>query len=189
MLTGAIELGFVALRDEDELNLIDATTSTLPGAPNRLKSNLIMPIYVSDGDPAFDDGAVLAKGLLNAGTARWKDGTRRSEIDQERIKAGRQLTAAWCNEALFGSEFDYFYLGWDVIQAIMLGDTCLDGTELIACTGTNGKPDLDLIIASINAVGGVADMFNNSGDALPNGFPSSSANPHAPEDDPTDPTD
>jgi hypothetical protein len=87
-----------------------------------------------------------------------------------------------------GATYTYQF-SWDTLKSGKHAEMCLDGMEPMSCIGTNGKPDLDLIIASINAVGGVADMFNNSGDALPNGFPSAAADPHAPEDDPTDPTD
>jgi len=187
--SGGIDLGFVVLDDESEDDAIDATVSTNPGAANRAKSNLITPEIMPDDDAELATGIELAKGLLNAGTARWKDDTRRSEIDQERIKTGRQLVAAWCNEALFGSEFDYFYLGWDTIQAVMLGELCFPDLTEGSCEGPGNKPDLDLIIASINAVGSVADMFNNSGDALPTDFEALPADPKAPEDDPTDPTD
>jgi hypothetical protein len=186
---GAIDIGFVVLEDEAEGRLIDATVSTDPGAPNRARLNVVETMFLDDGDTEYASGVVLAKGLINAGTARWNDGTRRSEIDQERIKTGRQLAAAWCNEALFRSEFDYFYLGWDTIHAVMRGELCFPELDYGSCAGPGGKPDLDKIIASINALGSVADDFNNSGDASPVDFDAARADPDAPEDDPTDPSD
>ena len=187
---GEIDLGFVILRDEAFDDEIDATVSTNPTAPNRARENEITPLSEPDDDSDLSTGVELAKGLINAGTAQWKDGTRRSEVDQERIKTGRQLTAAWCNEVLFGSEFDYFYLGWETIQSIMLGELCFPDLTEGSCLASNGKTvDLDLVIASINAVGSVADAFNNSGDNQPVDFESSPADPKAPEDDPTDPSD
>jgi hypothetical protein len=126
--------------------------------------------------------------MLNARTASWRDGTKRSHIGQSRVHTAKQLTAAWCNEVTFNSEFDFYYLGWENIRLIMNGEAYLQGGNVKSCGGPC-EGHLNQVIQSIKLIGGVADLFNNAGDALPNGLPSERAYPKAPQDDPTDPTD
>lgn len=190
---GVIDLGFLVIRDET-IDDVDATVSTDTTAKGKDKSNLMEAILVDDGDSEQASAEVLTKGMLNAGTSHWGDGTQRSRIGQERVKSARQLTAAWCNEATFLSEFDQYFLGWDAIRLIMKGQAYLDGQTVQECGGYCDMPqDLDKVIDSINFIGSMADYFNQSGDHLPGVLPSGSspgpAEPGAPEDDPTDPTD
>jgi len=186
-----IDLGFLTIRTEAEDNEIDATVSTNVSAKGKHKSSLITPKLLSDLDSEATSAEHMAKGVLNARTANWRDGTKRSHIGQARIHTAKQLTAAWCNEVTFGSEFDFYYLGWDNIRLIMNGEAYLQGGAVKDCGGI-GFPcggHLNQVIQSIKLIGGVADLFNNAGDDLENGLPSERAYPKAPQDDPTDPTD
>jgi hypothetical protein len=185
---GEINLGYVTIRDEAFDNDVDATVSTNTAAKGKHKSSLVTPKLLKDLDGNATTAEVMAKGMLNARTARWRDGTKRSHIGQARTQTARQLTAAWCNEVTFGSEFDFYYLGWDNIRLIMAGEAYLQGGTLKTCGGPCDN-HLNQIIQSIKLIGGVADLFNNAGDDLDNGLPAEPANPKAPQDDPTDPTD
>ena len=71
----------------------------------------------------------------------------------------------------------------------MAGEAYLDGLTVIDCGGPCDKQDLQKVIASIKFIGSIADLFNNDGDDLPIPLPSEPADPHADEDDPTDPFD
>ena len=149
-------------------------------------------IVIADDDDAPSSAIVMAKGMMNAKVSHWGDRTQRSHIGQARVKAAKQLTGAWCNETLFGSVFGNFLGGWDAIYLIMAGQAYIDGDVLVNCEGVGGecsKQQLDAVIQSINAVGGAADLFNNSGDDLDIPFPPGPADPHAEENDPTDPAD
>ena len=185
---GEIDLGYVTIRDEAFDNDIDATVSTNTTAKGKHKSSLITPKLLKDLDSDATTAEVMAKGMLNARVASWRDGTKRSHIGSARTQTARQLTAAWCNEVTFDSEFDFYYLGWDNIRLIMNGEAYLQGGTVKTCGGpcTN---HLNQVIQSIKLIGGVADLFNNAGDDLDNGLPPEPANPKAPQDDPTDPTD
>lgn len=187
--SGEIDLGFLTIRTEAFDNDVDATVSTDTKAKGKQKSSLITPILLKDLDSDATSAEVMAKGMLNARTASWLDGTKRSHIGQARIIAAKQLTAAWCNEVTFGSEFDFYYLGWDNIRLIMNGEAYLQGDTVKDCGGLPCEGHLNQVIQSIKSIGGVADLFNNAGDDLPNGLPSERAYPKSPQDDPTDPTD
>jgi hypothetical protein len=190
-----IDLGFLVIRDEVSGSDVDATVSTDPDAKGKYKSSLMTAEFRDDADDVPLTKAIMAKGMLNAGTSHWGDGTQRSHIGQARVKTARQLTAAWCNESVFNSEFDDFFLGWDAIRRIMAGEAYLEGAPVtVYYCGNPGdacdkQQDLQKVIDSINHIGSIADMFNNSGDDLPIPLPPEPANPGAPEDDPTDPTD
>jgi len=187
--SGEIDLGFLTIRTEAADNEIDATVSTNPSAKGKHKSSLITPKLLKDLDSEATSAEHMAKGVLNARTASWRDGTKRSHIGQARIHTAKQLTAAWCNEVTFGSEFDFYYLGWDNIRLIMNGEAYLQGGTVKDCGGIPCEGHLNQVIQSIKLIGGVADLFNNAGDDLDNGLPSERAYPKAPQDDPTDPTD
>jgi hypothetical protein len=187
--SGEIDLGFLTIMTETADNEIDATVSTNPGAKGKHKSSLITPKLMKDLDNDATVAEVMAKGMLNARTASWRDGTKRSHIGQARVNTAKQLTAAWCNEVTFGSEFDFYYLGWDNIRLIMNGEAYLQGDNVKTCGGLPCEGHLNQVIQSIKLIGGVADIFNNAGDDLDNGLPSERAYPKAPQDDPTDPTD
>jgi len=186
---GEIDLGYLTIRDEAFDNDVDATVSTSTSAKGRHKASLITPKLLGDLDDQATEAEVMAKGMLNARTASWRDGTKRSHIGQARVQTSRQLTAAWCNEVTFGSEFDFYYLGWDNIRLIMNGQAYLQGGTVKTCDGDPCVSHLNQVVQSIKLIGGVADLFNNAGDDLDNGLPSEPANPKAPQDDPTDPTD
>ncbi|MFC1797437.1 DUF11 domain-containing protein [Pseudomonadota bacterium] len=187
--SGEIDLGFLTIMTETFDNEIDATVSTNPGAKGKHKSSLVTPKLLKDLDSDATVAEEMAKGMLNARTARWRDGTKRSHIGQARVNTAKQLTAAWCNEVTFGSEFDFYYLGWNNIRLIMNGEAYLQGGGVKTCDGLPCTGHLNQVIQSIKLIGGVADLFNNAGDDLDNGLPSERAYPKAPQDDPTDPTD
>ena len=151
--------------------------------------SLMQAMLYPDFDTSAESVYHLAKGLINANPAKWKNHYKRSDMDQARVKAARQLTAAWCNEELAGAIFAGFFLGWDNIRAIMAGEAYLDGLTVISCGGVCDDSLLPEVIASIEYIATVADLFNNSGGDLPFPFPPAPADPHAPEDDPTDPSD
>ena len=185
-----IDLGFLTIKEEVADDEIDATVSTDPGAKGKNKSSLMTALSVGDDDSTPSSAIVMAKGMMNANVAHWGDGTKRSQIGQARVKAAKQLTGAWCNEILFGSVFGHFLGSWDDIRLIMAGQAYIDGETFINCGGACQIPqDLNAVIQSINMLGGAADAFNNSGDALDIPFPPGPANPHAPENDPADPFD
>jgi hypothetical protein len=186
--SGEIDLGFVTIRTEAFNNEIDATVSTDTSAKGKHKSSLITPKVLKDLDSDATSAEHMAKGILNGRTASWRDGTKRSHIGQARIHTAKQLTAAWCNEVTFNSEFDFYYLGWANIRLIMNGEAYLKGGTAEPCGGPC-EGHLNQVIQSIKLIGGVADLFNNAGDDLPNGLPAERAYPKAPQDDPTDPTD
>ena len=144
-------------------------------------------LVIDDDDDVASSAIVMAKGMMNANVSHWGDKTQRSHIGQARVKAAKQLTGAWCNETLFGSVFGSFLGGWDAIYLIMAGQAYIDDDVLVECGGECLKQQLSAVIRSINAVGGAADLFNNSGDDLDIPFPPGRADPHAEENDPTDP--
>ena len=184
-----IDLGFLTIQAEGADDDIDATVSTDPFAKGKYKSSLMTALPVGDDDGAVSTAIEMAKGMMNASVSHWGDRTQRSHIGQARVKAAKQLTGAWCNETLFGSVFGNFLGGWGDIRLIMAGEAyLLDGT-LETCFGACPKTKLQAVIQTINQIGSAADLFNNSGDDLDIPFPSGAANPHAPEDDPTDPFD
>ena len=98
-----------------------------------------------------------------ATVAHWTDGARRSDLDQARTTAGRQVLAAICNVTLL-----------DALHPDFLDDylDVLQGAD----------------IEAILRLGAYADTYNNSGDDEPIGDPGS-ADPDANSDDYTDPTD
>ena len=180
---------FLTMRTEAFDNEIDATVRTDPSAKGKYKSSLMTAITVGDADSAVSTAIEMAKGMMNASVSHWGDRTQRSHIGQARVKAAKQLTGAWCNETLFGSVFGNFLGGWGDIRLIMAGEAyLLDGT-LEDCGGECPKTKLQAVIQSINQIGSAADLFNNSGDDLDIPESYGPANPHAPEDDPTDPFD
>jgi hypothetical protein len=160
-----------------------------PGGGGPTGSSLMAAEHYDDFDSSADSIYHFAKGLINANPAKWKNHYKRSSIDMARIQAGRQLTAAWCNEEVAGAIFADFFLGWDNIRAIMAGEAYLDGLTVISCGGTCDDSLLSEVISSIQFIASIADLFNNSGDSLPAPIPPAPADPHAPEDDPTDPSD
>jgi len=209
---GPVALGFLTIESEKADNDIDATISTssnkgvfqkpplsaftrnhsISKAPARAKedsTSLMKAIVIYDEDSTAESANHMAKGLINANPANWKNKVKRSPIDQARVKAARQLTAAWCNEELFDSLFAEYLGGWDLIRMIMAGEAYFNGDGVVYCGGTCPDSALNEVIDSINYIAFVADLFNNSGDSLPIPLPSEPADPHAPEDDPTDPSD
>jgi uncharacterized repeat protein (TIGR01451 family) len=184
-----IELGFLTIRTEGADGEVDATVSTDQDAKGKHKSSLMTAMVMDDDDTDPSEAIVMAKGMMNANVAHWGDGTQRSHIGQARVKAAKQLTAAWCNETMFGSVFGNILGGWDTVYLIMAGQAYMDGDTFMDCGGECSKTKLNAVIQSINLVGGAADLFNNSGDDLDIPFPPGPADPHAVENDPTDPFD
>ena len=186
---GVIDLGFMVLRRETLDDEIDATVSTNPAMHGKFKSSLMQAIVIPDHDGIATPALDMAKGMLRANVSSWSDSTKRSAMGQARTKTSRQLTAAWCNESLFGATFANYVGGWDQIRAIMAGRAYLDNGVYTDCGGPCPSTPQYLrdVIASINWLNYVADVYNNSGHDLPNPLPQSPADPHAPENDPTDP--
>jgi uncharacterized repeat protein (TIGR01451 family) len=184
-----INLGFLTIKGEGVDGDIDATISTDTTARGKFKSSLMTAEVMDDDDDLAVTAPVMAKGMMNASVAHWSDGTRRSHIGQARVKAAKQLTAAWCNETMFGSVFGNFLGGWNAIYLIMDGKAYRDGDVLMDCGGECPRSRLNDVIQSINLIGSAADLYNNSGDDQPISFPPGPANPKAPENDPTDPAD
>jgi uncharacterized repeat protein (TIGR01451 family) len=159
-----IDLGYVQIADEVCDNDLDATVSTeVTGNGNGNSKSLADPVSESDADLDAETALEAALGVLKASPAHWTDGTKRSDLDQARTIAGRQVLATICNVSLF-----------DALRPGFLDDYL----------GVLSGGDIDAIMD----LSADADSFNNSGDNEPIG-PHSSADPGANSDDPTDPSD
>jgi hypothetical protein len=149
---GSIDLGFVTLKDE----MYDDEIDDIGGG---------------DKDDDVEEGLELAMGVLNANVAKYTNGKKRDRLLKARMKTGRQVLAAICNETLLGSDS---------------GLVLEDAVEALA--GKN--------VQTILWWGQQCDLFNNSGDMIAldsdveqadlNAGP---ADPKNPWDDPTDPND
>ncbi len=119
-----------------------------------------------DDDCDVESGLELTMGLLNASSTRLNDGTRRSNLDSARMTAAKQAVTAWCNETLLETNGG---LDWDAIRATLAGSS----------------------IGAINALQGLLNTFNLSGDLLPISLPIDlgPSDSSYPWDDPTDPYD
>ena len=215
---GPVDLGYVSIQSEKSDDEIDATVSTalsrtIVPDPRRVGpsdraptaafsasrgtasrsghagASLMTPILVNDDDAKADSKYEFAKGIINANPAQWKNSTKRSDIDRARIKASRQLTAAWCNELMAGGVFAEFFFSWEDMRTVLAGQGYIDGDMVVSCGGPCDNTLLPEVIASIEFIASIADLFNNAGDSLDVPIPPAPADPHAPEDDPTDPSD
>jgi uncharacterized repeat protein (TIGR01451 family) len=159
-----IDLGYVQIADEVCDDDLDATVSTeVTGNGKGNSKSLVDPASHPDADGDAETALEVALGVLKASPAHWTDGTKRSDLDQARTIAGRQVLAAICNVTLF-----------DALRPGFLDDYL----------GVLSGGDIDAILD----LSAGADSFNNSGDDEPVG-PHSSADPGANSDDPTDPSD
>jgi uncharacterized repeat protein (TIGR01451 family) len=159
-----IDLGYVQIADEvcdDDLDAMVSTEVTGNGKGN--SKSLVDPVSSSDADDDAETALEAALGVLKASPAHWTDGTKRSDLDQARTIAGRQVLAAICNVTLF-----------DALRPGFLDDYL----------GVLSGGDIDAILD----LSAGADSFNNSGDDEPVGG-HGSADPGANSDDPTDPSD
>jgi uncharacterized repeat protein (TIGR01451 family) len=109
---GAIDLGFVVLRNEAEDDDVDATVG-------------------GDDDCVVENNLDLAMGVLNANPEQMNDGTHRSYLESARMRATRQVLAAICNETLLGTEGG---LDLDAAVAILAGDDADAIAALISIT-------------------------------------------------------
>jgi uncharacterized repeat protein (TIGR01451 family) len=159
-----IDLGYVKIASEMCDNELDATVSSaLTGNGNGRTKSLVVPEASADEDSDIETALEAALGALKASPAHWTDGAKRSDLDQARTTAGRQVLAAICNVTLL-----------DALHPDFLDDylDVLQGAD----------------IEAILRLGAYADTYNNSGDDEPIGDPGS-ADPDANSDDYTDPTD
>jgi hypothetical protein len=184
---GSINLGYLTMYSENSDGEVDATVSTDTSKRGRYNTSMMAATVLDDADGQMTPLLEMAKGMLNANVTKWSDGTPRSLIGHARTKTSRQLTAAWCNEMLFGSSFASYLGGWDRVRRIMAGEGYLDNGSFVDCAGTCSDNHLRSVIESIEWINGVSDAYNKGGDALSIPIPRTPAQPHAPEDDPTDP--
>ena len=123
----------------------------------------MVPVASADEDSDVETALEGALGALKASPAHWTNGVKRSDLDQARTTAGRQVLATLCNVTLL-----------DALRPDFLNDylSILQGAD----------PE------AILRLGAEADSYNNSGDDEPIGDPGS-ADPDANSDDYTDPSD
>jgi uncharacterized repeat protein (TIGR01451 family) len=157
-------LGYLILRDEAFDDEIDATRPAEDANVEGSDCGAVELGNEPDDDLHPDTALEMALGVLKANPAKLRDGTRRSPLDHARTVAGRQLLVAICNETLLGSDS---------------GMNFVDAVEVL------GGCDLQEILE----LGGIADLFNNSGDMIDLGVDCGPADPWARSDDPTDPND
>ena len=159
-----IDLGYVQIADEVCDDELDATVSSEQAGNGKGRSkSLVVPESVADADSDVETALEAALGVLKASPARWTNGIKRSDLDQARTTAGRQVLATICNVTLL-----------DALRPGFLDDyiAVLLGSDIEAILGLSAN----------------ADGFNNSGNDEPVGE-HGSADPGANSDDPTDPSD
>ena len=159
-----IDLGYVKIGSEACDDELDAAVSTeLTGNGNGRSKSLVVPVASADEDSDVETALEGALGALKASPAHWTNGVKRSDLDQARTTAGRQVLATLCNVTLL-----------DALRPDFLNDylSILQGAD----------PE------AILRLGAEADSYNNSGDDEPIGDPGS-ADPDANSDDYTDPSD
>ncbi len=110
---GAINLGFVTLRNENYDNEIDGLNG--PDKDNRVET-----------------GIAMAMGVLNANIVKYRNKQARPALEKERMKAGQQLLAAICNAT---------YLGTPPPFSIAAAQATLAGTDIAAINQVNNQAD------------------------------------------------
>jgi uncharacterized repeat protein (TIGR01451 family) len=81
---GAINLGFITLRNEKFDNEIDS-------------------LHGPDKDSRVETGIALAMGILNANVAHYTNNAQRPSLEQSKMIAGKQVLAAICNSKYLGT--------------------------------------------------------------------------------------